>query len=201
LVPNAVAGTTTLTLPANSGNIARLENNLGSFAQTTSAQLSNIISDKTGSGLLVFANSPSLQTPSVSTSIKSNSSTFSIFPDTVTSLSIGGTETTSLSIADGVVNSQVVRIFSGDVPSTVTRNFFIGTGAELGSTTNVTVGSSANGLTTFSFSNTLLKNISSGSFTSASGSFSGAVTASQFVSTVENGTSPFVVNSSTKVEN
>jgi len=57
-----LSATTSLTLPT-SGTVATLSNNLGQFASTTSAQLASVISDETGSGLLVFATSPTLTTP------------------------------------------------------------------------------------------------------------------------------------------
>lgn len=43
-------------------NLAKLQN-LSAFAATTSAQLAGVISDETGTGLLVFATSPTLTTP------------------------------------------------------------------------------------------------------------------------------------------
>lgn len=56
----SAAGTPTLTLPTSTGTFALLQNNLGSFAATTSSQLAGVISDETGSGALVFAVSPAL---------------------------------------------------------------------------------------------------------------------------------------------
>lgn len=49
---------------AGSGD-ALLANPLSQFAATTSAQLAGVISDETGSGALVFANSPTLVTPTI----------------------------------------------------------------------------------------------------------------------------------------
>ena len=43
--------------------------NLSQFASTTSSQLADVISTKTGSGLLVFGTSPTLTTPALSTNI------------------------------------------------------------------------------------------------------------------------------------
>ena len=59
-------GTTTLTLPT-SGTLATLNNTLGAFAATSSAQLASVINDETGSGALVFASSPTLITPNLGT--------------------------------------------------------------------------------------------------------------------------------------
>lgn len=58
----------TYSFPDANGTVATLENNhLGEFAATTSAQLAGVISDETGSGLLVFATSPVLVTPDLGT--------------------------------------------------------------------------------------------------------------------------------------
>lgn len=47
------------------GTVAYTSNNLSAFAATTSSQLAGVISDETGSGALVFANSPSFVTPAL----------------------------------------------------------------------------------------------------------------------------------------
>ncbi len=52
----------TATYPA-SGVIPTTSNKLSVFAATTSAELAGVISDETGTGALVFANSPALVTP------------------------------------------------------------------------------------------------------------------------------------------
>ena len=63
----AVAGTTTVTLQGVTGTVALLGNKLSDFAATTSAELATVISDETGSGLLVFGTSPVLVTPALGT--------------------------------------------------------------------------------------------------------------------------------------
>lgn len=45
------------------GTVAYTANKLSAFAATTSAELAGVISDETGSGALVFANTPTLVTP------------------------------------------------------------------------------------------------------------------------------------------
>ncbi len=55
-------GVTGLTLPTT-GTVATTSNLLSDFAATSSAQLAGVISDETGSGALVFANTPTLVTP------------------------------------------------------------------------------------------------------------------------------------------
>lgn len=49
------------------GTVAYTSNKLSVFAATTSAELAGVISDETGSGALVFANSPTLVTPALGT--------------------------------------------------------------------------------------------------------------------------------------
>ena len=49
------------------GTVAYTANKLSAFAATTSAELAGVISDETGSGALVFANSPTLVTPALGT--------------------------------------------------------------------------------------------------------------------------------------
>jgi hypothetical protein len=64
-----VAGTQVLSATEYTGNAATVTNgayttnNLGVFAATTSEQLAGVISDETGTGALVFANTPTLVTP------------------------------------------------------------------------------------------------------------------------------------------
>jgi hypothetical protein len=64
-----VAGTEVLSATEYTGNAATVTNgayttnNLGVFAATTSDQLAGVISDETGTGALVFANTPTLVTP------------------------------------------------------------------------------------------------------------------------------------------
>lgn len=57
------ATTRTLTVPDASGTLALTSNKLSAFAATTSAELAGVISDETGTGALVFANTPTLVTP------------------------------------------------------------------------------------------------------------------------------------------
>jgi hypothetical protein len=64
-----IAGTQVLSATEYTGNAATVTNgayttnNLGVFAATTSDQLAGVISDETGTGALVFANTPTLTTP------------------------------------------------------------------------------------------------------------------------------------------
>lgn len=63
---NNVTGLGTLnthTIPAGTSTFAIFTDNLSVFAATTSAQLAGVISDETGSGVLVFGTSPTITTP------------------------------------------------------------------------------------------------------------------------------------------
>jgi hypothetical protein len=55
----------TITLPDATGTVALTNNKLDAFAATTSAELASVISDETGTGALVFANTPTLVTPNI----------------------------------------------------------------------------------------------------------------------------------------
>jgi hypothetical protein len=63
----------TITLPDATGTVALTNNKLSVFASTTSSELAGVISDETGTGVLVFATSPTLtglvtiNTPNAST--------------------------------------------------------------------------------------------------------------------------------------
>jgi len=81
----------THTIPGGTSTLALLSNNLGDFAATTSAQLASVISDSTGSDSLVFATSPTLNTPVISNFINSQHNH--------SSLSQGGQLTNSALIA------------------------------------------------------------------------------------------------------
>lgn len=53
----------TLTLPATTATLATTSNVLSDFASTTSAQLATVISNETGTGVLVFGTAPALINP------------------------------------------------------------------------------------------------------------------------------------------
>jgi len=55
----------TITLPDGTGTVALTANKLSAFAATSSSELISVISDETGSGALVFANTPTLVTPNI----------------------------------------------------------------------------------------------------------------------------------------
>ncbi len=80
-----------IAFPDLAGTVALTANKLSAFAATTSAELITVISDETGSGALVFANTPTLVTPALGAA-------------TATSVAVGGgttiTKMTVGSLAD-----------------------------------------------------------------------------------------------------
>jgi hypothetical protein len=58
-------GDRTVTFPDATGTVALTNNKLDVFAATTSAELRTVISDETGTGGLVFADTPTLVTPNI----------------------------------------------------------------------------------------------------------------------------------------
>lgn len=70
ITPTTLTADRTLTLADGDttlqpGTMATTSGTLAQFSSTTSLQLSNIISDETGTGSLVFANTPTLVTPNI----------------------------------------------------------------------------------------------------------------------------------------
>ncbi len=120
-----------ITVSGSSGTFALVQNKLGDFAATTSAELAGVISDETGSGVLVFGTSPTF-----TTSINSGA-TFSAFAN-ATTLTLGYSSTAA----------STTNISTGAVANATTKTINIGTGGATGSTTNINIGSSAGGTVT-----------------------------------------------------
>ena len=57
----------TITLPDSTGTVALTGDKLSAFASTSSSELAGVISDETGTGALVFANTPTFVTPILGT--------------------------------------------------------------------------------------------------------------------------------------
>lgn len=121
-----VTGTTAITLPT-SGTVAVTANKLSVFAATTSAELAGVISDESGSGALVFANTPTLVTPvlgvATATSINkmaitapATSSTFAVADGKSavfsSSLTLAGTDGNTMTFPSG--SSTVMTLASAD---------------------------------------------------------------------------------------
>lgn len=71
------------------GTVAYVANKLSVFAATTSAELAGVISDETGSGVLVFGTSPSF-----TTSVVTGSTSFDVFNTTATTVNAFGAAST-----------------------------------------------------------------------------------------------------------
>jgi len=101
----------TVTFQDETGTVALSTNKLSFFSATTSAELAGVISDETGSGLLVFATSPSLTTPSLGVA-----SATTINKVTITAPATGST----LTIADGkTLTASNTLTFQGTDGSTI----------------------------------------------------------------------------------
>ncbi len=104
--------------------VATTNLNLGQFGVTTSAQLASIISDETGTGSLVFANSPSLISPVISGNTSFDSGTF--FIDSLNDrVGVGITAPTeklhisgNVRITGGIVDSAGTKGTAGQVLTT-----------------------------------------------------------------------------------
>ena len=98
--------------PAGGGD-ALVADGLDQFAQTTSLELKNTISDETGSGLLVFATDPVLTTPDlgVPTAIDLANATNTPLPaaGTVTEAMLNASTNTSLDLADTALQSLALE--------------------------------------------------------------------------------------------
>ena len=131
----ADAAGSSVTVPA-SGTLAVTSNKLSVFAATTSAELAGVISDETGSGVLVFATSPTF------TTTIDGGATFGAFASS-TALTLGYTGTAA----------STTNISTGATASTVTKTVNLGTGGALGSATNINIGDADGGTTTIASPN------------------------------------------------
>lgn len=73
---SGLSASRTYTLPNTDATLATTANKLSAFAATTSAELAGIISDETGGGSLVFANSPTLNAPTIADFTNANHNHF-----------------------------------------------------------------------------------------------------------------------------
>lgn len=120
------------------GTVLYTSNKLSAHASTTSAELASVISDETGSGLLVFATAPTFTTN------VDSSATFTAFASANT-LTVGFTGT----------GPSTTNISTGIVASANTKTINIGTGGATGSVTNINFGASS-GTGTATFNNDLV---------------------------------------------
>ena len=100
----------------NGGSIAYTADTLATFATTTSTQLRGIISDSTGTGVLVFN-----QNPNFTDSIGTASTSFTLLNSSATSISAFGVATTITLGANGTGTTTIRNAL------TVNRNVTLGT--------------------------------------------------------------------------
>lgn len=133
-IANAKLANSTITINGSAialgGSISGLavtSGTLAQFAATTSAQLAGVISDETGSGSLVFANTPTLVTPKVNTITGVNATdAVSLYVATTGGISLGGTSST-LNLAVG--NGSTINIGGAGSSTTITGTTVLLSGA------------------------------------------------------------------------
>ena len=116
VAPTTLTGNQTQTIQNATGTVALSSNKLSFFAATTSAELAGVISDETGSGLLVFDTSPSF-----TTSITTASTTFALVNATATTVNFAGAAT-----ALNVGAAGCLTIFGGEVRPVADNTYDLG---------------------------------------------------------------------------
>ncbi len=125
------------------GTVVYTSNKLSALSSTTSSELAGVISDETGSGVLVFGTSPTF-----TTSVDSGA-TFNAF-----------LSATALTIGSNTTSASTTNIVPGVTVSGSTKTINVGTGGAAGSTTNLNFGSSTGtGLATFNNDVTIKGNL------------------------------------------
>ena len=187
-----VTGITTLTLPT-SGTVATTSNKLSAFAATTSAELAGVISDETGTGALVLADSPALAgTPTAPTATAGTNTTQlattafvlangggSIAPLVIASASIVEQRSTATAQAFKVYNTYTdasnYERFTIDWKTTA-NTLTVGTeaaGTGTGRSIEFLIGSTSGGTLTFLGNNKLILRSDAGTFSFYEGSGQG----------------------------
>lgn len=118
----------TIALPDASGTIALTNNKLSAFAATSSSELAGVISDETGTGALVFANTPTLVTPNIGAA---TGTSLVLSGD----LTVNGT-TTTINSTTVTVDDKNIELGSVASPSDATAD---GGGITLKGTTDKTI--------------------------------------------------------------
>ena len=150
----ATTGNTSLTLPT-SGTLTTTTNNLSAFASTTSAQLASIISDKTGTGALVFATNPVLVAPTIGVA----TATSLTFADTSVQTTAWPGSLSAGSLTGTTLNSTVVTSSLTSVGS-LTALTVAGT-LTISASNKVMIGSQAN-TTRFPSAQVVISTVSAG---------------------------------------
>ena len=117
-----------IALPNASGTVALTNQKISDFAATSSAELAGLISDETGSGALVFANTPTLVTPNIGAA---TGTSLVLSGD----LTVNGT-TTTINSTTLTVDDKNIELGSVTTPSDATAD---GGGITLKGTTDKTI--------------------------------------------------------------
>jgi AraC-like DNA-binding protein len=118
----------TITLPNATGTVALTADKLSAFAATSSSELAGVISDETGTGALVFANTPTLVTPNIGAA---TGTSLVLSGD----LTVNGT-TTTINSTTVTVDDKNIELGSVATPSDATAD---GGGITLRGTTDKTI--------------------------------------------------------------
>ena len=118
----------TITLPNATGTVALTADKLSAFAATSSSELAGVISDETGTGALVFANTPTLVTPNIGAA---TGTSLVLSGD----LTVNGT-TTTINSTTLSVDDKNIELGSVTTPSDATAD---GGGITLKGTTDKTI--------------------------------------------------------------
>lgn len=166
-----------VTVPIATGVTGLVANATTFLTAGTSLSLSSMLTDETGSGLVVFNASPTIANPVITTSMLTTSTSFDLLPSNALTINFGG-DATALNVATGATVSG----------STKTVN--LGTGGASGSTTNINIGSTSGGTITTNSDTTIIGSIvMSGTGRTFTADFTNATVASRayFKSSVANG--------------
>lgn len=152
ITPTTLSASRSFTLPDAAGTIALTANKLSAFAATTSAELAGVISDETGTGSLVFADTPTLVTPVLGTPTSGDlaNCTFPTLNQNTTgsSGSVKSNATTGLLQITGPAAASTRVMTTPDADFTAARtdaaNSF--TGDQTLSTGNLVIGTSGKGI-------------------------------------------------------
>jgi len=104
----------TVTFPDATGTVALTNNKLSAFAATSSSELAGVISDETGTGALVFANTPTLVTPNIGAA---TGTSLVLSGD----LTVNGT-TTTINTVDTLVTDKNITIGNVATPTDATAD-------------------------------------------------------------------------------